>query len=526
MRAIMSEPEPRDLTQTVVRGASFSSGGVILTQLLNLAIYVVLARLASPETFGTFAAASIFVTIGELVSDSGMTAALIHRRDRLEEALSTAFVAALVGGGLFTLLSAGLAPLAGLYFQSREIALLALALSLVHLFHGAAVVPEALLARRFAFIRRLVVDPSAVAALGVVSAIALSEGLGPWGLLLGLYAHALVRIVLSWAFVAWRPTLRRASFGMWRELVGYGRHVLTAAFLQQSTSAMIILLVGRFIGAASLGQYRFGSRIATSATAPVLSASAYVLFPAFARIATDQRRYSAAFLRALRLLSFYVIPLSLILLAIGEPLTVLLLGDRWRTAGRVLTALCGLGAGLALVSIASTALKSSGRPDVLTKLNVFWTGLTIGLAAALLPLGVVGVAAGVSVSSALAAAYALRAAMDVVGVPRQSILRAIWPPIVGAGATSLAVAFLEHVVLHAASRSTLPGLMLLALEIILGGLSYVAIMAVLARTMLAEALGLMRLVLGGADMSPTKKAADERRAFAKPGAQRGPTGAP
>jgi PST family polysaccharide transporter len=194
--------------------------------------------------------------------------------------------------------------------------------------------------------------------------------------------------------------------------------------------------------------------------------------------------------------------LSFILFAIGEPLTVLLLGDRWRTAGRVLAALCGLGAGMALISIASTALKSSGRPDLLTRLNVIWATLTLALAVALLPLGVVGVGAATSASSAAAAAYALRAAGRVVGVRRQSVLRAIWPPVVAAGITSVAVASLEHFVLHAANRSAAAGFMLLALEIVVSAFSYLAIMAVLARPMIGEALLPIRLALGRAAIAP------------------------
>src|SRR5438034_8525573 len=126
----MSRPaEIKDLTRVVARGVTLSSAGLILTQVLNLAIYIVLARLASPEVFGMFAAASILAAIGELVSESGLRAALIQRRERLEDALSTAFFAALAGGALFTLLSAVLSPLVGLYFRSREIGLLALAMS-------------------------------------------------------------------------------------------------------------------------------------------------------------------------------------------------------------------------------------------------------------------------------------------------------------------------------------------------------------------------------------------------------------
>src|SRR5215216_3059586 len=100
----MSEAEraDRSLANTVVRGATLAGGGLLLTQALTLGIYILLARLATPHTFGTFAAASIFVAIGELFIESGMTAALIHRRERLEEALSTAFAATCLGGVLLS----------------------------------------------------------------------------------------------------------------------------------------------------------------------------------------------------------------------------------------------------------------------------------------------------------------------------------------------------------------------------------------------------------------------------------------
>jgi hypothetical protein len=181
---------------------------------------------------------------------------------------------------------------------------------------------------------------------------------------------------------------------------------------------------------------------------------------------------------------------------------------------------------MALVSIASTALKSSGRPNVVARLNLIWAASTMALAAAVLPLGVVGVAAGVSVGAALTAVYALHAAAGVVGVRRELVLQAIWPPAVAAGATSLGVASLEHFVLHASDRTTTAGLMLLALEIFLGAVGYLTIMAVLDRAILGEAFRSIRLALGGARASQAQKAANGGPVLAEPGAQRESTGAP
>ncbi len=52
------------------------------------------------------------------------------------------------------------------------------------------VVPEALLQRRFSFLRRVIVEPAGVFVFGVAAVIACSDGLGAWGLVIGYYAGA------------------------------------------------------------------------------------------------------------------------------------------------------------------------------------------------------------------------------------------------------------------------------------------------------------------------------------------------
>src|SRR5687768_14799544 len=111
-------PASRSLTGTVVRGASLAVAGYALAQIITLGFYVALARLATPEEFGQFAAASIVVNVGLLFTESGMLAAIIHRRERVEAAASTAVVSTALGGLLFSLMALALSPLIGSFFGS------------------------------------------------------------------------------------------------------------------------------------------------------------------------------------------------------------------------------------------------------------------------------------------------------------------------------------------------------------------------------------------------------------------------
>ena len=128
----MTNTEPTDhppLAGTVVRGSSLAAIGWTVGQVLNFASYVVLAHLASPEEFGQVAAGTILVGLGELFAGSGMLAAVIQRRDRIEEAANTALLATLAAGLVLSLVALALAPLVGLYFDSEQITEIAAAVS-------------------------------------------------------------------------------------------------------------------------------------------------------------------------------------------------------------------------------------------------------------------------------------------------------------------------------------------------------------------------------------------------------------
>ena len=223
-------------------------------------------------------------------------------------------------------------------------------------------------------IRFGVIDPINALVYGVVAAVTLAAGWGVWGLVIATYASALLRASMAWLLAGWLPDLREASFAMWRELARYGRSIVTSEFLNQISGIVNTLLVGRFLGLAPLGGYRFGWRIATQA-AVLFGSAAYPLFPAFARIADEPDRFRASFLRAIRLMAVLAIPAGVALIPLAEQIAVVLLGERWRSTGHVLAA-------LAAWRCASLSLRwqvKSSRPRTA---HISWRGSPLSLLSA------------------------------------------------------------------------------------------------------------------------------------------------
>jgi O-antigen/teichoic acid export membrane protein len=481
----------KGLTGTVVRGSALAGIGFALSQILTLASYLVLARLVTPTEFGLFTAGLVLVGLARLYTESGMMAALVYRRDRLEEAASTAVVATFLAGVAMGLLMLALAPAIGAFFHDARVTGIAAAAAGLALLRTIAVVPEALLQRRFSFLRRMIVEPGSVLAFGVTGIVLTANGLGVWGLVIAQYASFLVQALLSWGLVSWRPQLRLASYGMWRELISYGRHTIAATTVIRVGEEIPVFLLGRFTGAAALGQLRYGRRIASLPLAMIMAAASYVLFPAFARIATERERFQASVLRALRWMAILAVGGGLIMIPLGKPLTTLAFGSVWAQAGEAVMALGVYTAARGISSLIVEALKAHGRPEVVTRMNVIELVVGTIAMAALLPFGLVGVCVGISIGAIVRAAYALHRAHVVVGLPLTNLLESIRAPLIAALAMLAVLLPLDTLVLHAGERAIVPGLLLVTFEALLGVAIYAGILHVLIPGALAELRGLL-----------------------------------
>lgn len=393
-----------------------------------------------------------------------MLAALIHRKDRIDEAASTAVVAMVLSGLGFGLAALALSPVIGLIFDSTRVGQIAAASAGLIALRPIRIVPEAILQRRFSFLRRLIIEPVGVLAYGISAVIMTANGLGVWGLVLAYYVSELVDVTLSWALVRWRPRRRLVSFGMWRELARYGRWGLASNLLQNVEQQLPVLLIGRFAGANPLGQFRYAARMESTSQAVVVQAGSYVLFPALARITEDRGRFREACLRALRSMSIVGFPLGLVLIPLGVPAAVIAFGDVWRDAGYAAMALSLTPAAGTLVSFASEVLKADGRPDLLTRIRTVTLIAAAAGMIALVPFDLIGVCLGFSIGSSIGAVYGIAQAARQLDVPARELAREIFP---GAGAALIMAAVLtplEFLVIDASSHGTFVGLLLLAAE--------------------------------------------------------------
>jgi PST family polysaccharide transporter len=310
---------------------------------------------------------------------------------------------------------------------------------------------------------------------------------------IGLYAQALADVVLSWGMIRWRPKLRQVSFGMWRELVGYGRHVLAGSAIRRFGEQVPVFVAGGMLSQSAVGQLQYANRIVTTPYALLVAGVSYVIFPAFARIAGDRDRFKPALLRTLRWSAVIAMPIGLILAPLGEPLAIVVFGERWSLAGEVTAAICLFIPAQTIAAEIGEGFKGAGIPAKRTRVNAIAVIAGAVTMLALTPaIGLFGVGIGISVDAITGAAVAIAIASRTMEIPIRSFLVSIAP---AAGAAVLMVAVLfpvEKLLVDAADHGTALGLLLLAAEGLLGLAIYLLALRVLAPGIGTELLGLVR----------------------------------
>jgi len=162
-----------------------------------------------------------------------------------------------------------------------------------------------------------------------------------------------------------------------------------------------------------------------------------------------------------------------VLVTLVIPIAVLVFGETWRAAGQAAMALCLYPAAGVIFAIVSEAF-TADRSDLLMRQCAFQLVVGLVVIAALTPFGLVGICVGISVAHVIGAAYSLWLADRELGFGMRDLVREILPPLAAALIMALAVLALEQLVFEAADRSQAAGLGLLAAEVAVAGVVYIA----------------------------------------------------
>jgi O-antigen/teichoic acid export membrane protein len=282
-------------------------------EVLRFGISVVVIRILDPEDYGLMAIASMVIGYANMITNFGFNQALVQKDEINDKHITTVFTIDLFISICLTALAFFLAPFIAGFFRapaSENVIRVLSPLFILTTFHN---LPSALFKRNIDF--------------KIISVISFMQGC----------AASFITLVL--ALVTATVYLNYKS--MWKPRIGYDHTSLKDLFefgawnfvrFQIRHFAMHIdrLIVGRFLGAVSLGFYERAwnfVRLPVNLLAGNVNA---VLFSSFSRAQTSGKELKTRLKKSIVIISIISFPAAAGILVIAPYFVPVILGEKWR----------------------------------------------------------------------------------------------------------------------------------------------------------------------------------------------------
>ena len=341
-------------------------GSKAIFAVVTIAQRILLARILTPKDFGLAAIALMTVSFLELVSQTGFQQALIHRKRVGDADLDTTWVVSVARGAVLALILFATAEPVAAFFGAPEAAGLQRLIAVVLVIRGLTNPAMVLFEKELAFSRVAWQQAGGLIAEIAVS-IALAYALkNAYALVLGTVARYCAVCVLSFVLSPYRPSLA-LRWKNARELYRFGRWItlnnVILYLLNQGDNAV----VGRLLGATSLGFYNTAFRFSNLPATHVSQIVNKVGFPAYVKLRDAGRPIGDAYLRVLGHVLFISLPLGGASIVLSPIAVETLLGAKWEPMIPAMQILAVYGALRSIGANSGSVFQALGRPQLLAR---------------------------------------------------------------------------------------------------------------------------------------------------------------
>ena len=461
------------------------------TKMMGLLSAIFVARILGPAAMGILALVALTLAAGRLLSEFGLSQAIIYHRTSNRKQLATLYtyswLLGIVGYAVTVLASPALAH----WFQEPELGHLIPVAGITLLLAPLTQQVNALLERDLRFqplaVRRMLA--SAVTLLVAVAGVHM--GFGLWAPV----AAGLCGAVLNQAFLYVIGRREKLFPGFALRIRGTGRLLAFGAYRSGANALNFVnsrvdrIVVAGALGTASLGLYSMASSWTLETMQQLNSIATRVAFPAIARIQTDLPQVRAQYLRLVNRVTTVNSAFLFGLASIADPLVDWVLGPEWEAMVVPLQLFCAYVLVRSLGNVNGPLVMGLGKANWAFYWNLAATGI--------IPLTIIGASFFGKIEAVILALLVVQIAFAIVAY-RYWVFRLLGPCLaaytraIGAPWTSgILMAIIVQVSLH--NLKELSSAAQLAAVVPIGTLSYILLTILLNRDAARDLLALLPL---------------------------------
>lgn len=377
------------LARKMLAGLGWTFTQQFSMQFVSFVASIILARILLPEEFGLIGMLAIFMAVGNVLINGGLTTSLIRTENPDQRDYSTVFFINLSGSCIVYLVTFFSAPLIAHFFRQPMLIAITRVYTLAFIVNAFSGVQLTRLTKQMDFKTQLTIQLPSIIVSSLLGVSLAYFGYGVWSLVWMYLCQTLLSSLQLWFRTGWRPDFVFDKERFTRHF-NFGYKLMLSGIIEAIYSNAYNIIIGRIFPAAQLGYYARAMSMRQLPVQNLATALNKVTFPVFSNIQNDNERLKIAYKKIMRQIVFWIAPSLIALGIMAKPIFVLLFTDKWLPAVPYFQILCIPGILYPLHSYNLNILNVKGRSDLFFKLELLKRAfITIGIFLAI-PFGIYG----------------------------------------------------------------------------------------------------------------------------------------
>lgn len=338
-------------------------------QLVTFIVSIVLARILSPSDYGTIALVTVFTTILQVFIDSGLSTALIQKKDADDLDFSSVFYFNFIVCLILYIIMFVSAPCIADFYKDSNLITIVRVISLTLVISGVKGVQQSYVSRNMLFKRFFFSTLGGTifsAVLGIIMAYA---GFGVWAIVFQQLSNNAIDTLILWITVKWRP-IKKFSWIRLKHLLSFGWKMLASSLLDTVYNNLRNMIIGKLYTSADLAFYNQGDKFPKLIVTNINTSIDSVLLPTMSNEQDNHVRVKDMTRRAIKISTYIMAPLMIGLAFCARPIVQLVLTDKWLPCVPYLQIFCVSYLFWPIHTANLNAIKAMGRSDLFLKIEI------------------------------------------------------------------------------------------------------------------------------------------------------------
>lgn len=338
-------------------------------QIVTFIVSMVLARILMPEDYGTVTLVTVFTTIMQVFVDSGLSTALIQKKDADDLDFSSVFYFNFVMCIILYSIMFFVAPIISSFYNMPELVSVVRVVSLTIVISGIKGVQQAYVSRNMLFKRFFYATLGGTIFSGILGIVLAYAGLGVWAIVVQQLSNTAIDTLILWVTIKWRPK-RMFSWERLKGLLGFGWKMLCSSLFDTGYNNLRNLLIGKIYSASALAYYDQGDKLSKIIVTNINTSIDSVLLPAMSNEQDDKNRVKNMVRRSIMVSCYMMAPLMIGLTCCAKNVVTLIYTEKWVPCVFYLQIFCITYMFWPIHTANLNAIKAMGRSDLFLRLEI------------------------------------------------------------------------------------------------------------------------------------------------------------